>query len=177
MKSTLKQLVLKPQDFLVALKSAVNNDRTFLLAILADELCMAVSAVHGCVVRCEQARLISRASGEIRPINTSISEFALHGVRYAFPPVQGPLTRGVATTTAGPSLVEYFDQAKAMPHVWPDALGTAYGPALLPLHTSVPEASRLDQKLFDALTLIDAVRAGAARERELAIPLFRERLA
>src|SRR3989344_5335206 len=104
MKSTLKQLVLKPQDFLVALKIAVNNDRTFLLAILADELCMAVSAVHGCAVRCEQARLISRAAGELRPISTSISEFALPGVRYAFPPVQGPLTRGVATPPAGPSL-------------------------------------------------------------------------
>jgi hypothetical protein len=63
-----------------------------------------------------------------------------------------------------------------MPTVWPDPLGDAYGPSLAPLHPTIPEACRLDEKLYDVLTLIDAVRVGAARERELAMTLLAERL-
>ncbi|OIQ94821.1 hypothetical protein GALL_231760 [mine drainage metagenome] len=164
----LKQAVLKPQDLVVALKVALNDSQDFRLTTLSDELGLVVSAVHGCVVRCVQARLLSRASGEISPIKPSILEFAVHGARYAFPPVLGPISRGLATSTFGPSLAEYFDQGSGMPMVWPDASGDAYGPSIAPLHPCVPGASRSDVRLYDALALFDAIRAGAAREREMA---------
>ena len=176
MAASLKQLVLKPQDLVVALKVAVNSERDFLLATLGQELKMVVSAVHGSVVRCEQARLLSRATGGVRPIKPALLEFVVHGARYAFPAIQGTLTRGVATSLAGPSLRDHFDQAKAMSPVWPDPLGEAYGPSLAPLHHTAPDACRLDERLFDVLTLIDAVRSGAAREREMAVRLLEERL-
>lgn len=176
MSASFKQVLLKPQDLVLALKLAVNGQREFLLATLGQELKMVVSAVHGSVGRCEQARLLSRAAGGFRPIKPALLEFAVHGARYAFPAVQGTLTRGMATSLAGPSLREHFDQGKAMPLVWPDSLGNAYGPSLAPLHHTVPEACRLDEKLFDVLTLIDAIRAGAAREREMASALLVERI-
>jgi DNA-binding MarR family transcriptional regulator len=171
-----RQLVLKPQDFLVAIKLAVNIRRDFLLATLGQELGMVISAVHGCVRRCEQARLVSRSSGEMRAVRSSILEFALHGARYAFPAIQGTLTRGMATSIAGPSLRDHFDQNKALPPVWPDSSGDAYGPSITALHHTVPMASRQDEKLFDVLTLIDALRIGAAREREMAAEILKERL-
>lgn len=170
-------MILKPQDLVVALKVAVNEERDYLLATLGEELKMVLSAVHGAVSRCEQARLLSRASGGIRATKPALLEFAIHGARYAFPAMQGQLSRGTSTSLAGPSLREHFDQAAAMPPVWPDPLGDAYGPALVPLHHTVPDACRIDPKLLDVLTLVDAVRAGAAREREMAIALLQERLA
>ena len=176
MPTSLKQPVLKPQDLVVALKVAVNSQREYLLASLGLELRMVVSAVHGSVARCEQARLLSRAAGGIRPIKPALLEFAVHGARYAFPASLGTLTRGMATSLAGPSLHPHFDQAKAMPPVWPDALGDSYGPSMAPLHHTVPDACRSDEKLYDVLTLLDAVRAGAARERSLASTLLEERL-
>jgi hypothetical protein len=172
-----KQPLLKPQDLVVALKVAINGRREFLLTTLGVELGMVVSAIHGSIGRCEQARLLSRAAGGIRPIKSALLEFVIHGARYAYPAVQGSLTRGMATSLAGPSLREYFDQNKAMPPVWPDPLGESYGPSITPLHHIVPEACRLDEGLLDVLTLLDAVRAGAARERELASKLLEERLA
>jgi hypothetical protein len=173
----LKQITLKPQDLVLALKVAVNEQRELNLTSLGHELKMVVSAVHGSIVRCEQARLLTRIGGGIRPMKPALAEFAVHGARYAFPAMQGTLTRGTATSLAGPSLRDHFDQARAMPFVWPDPLGDAYGPGLLPLHHTVPEACRLDATLFDVLTLVDAIRAGAARERELAITFLQERLA
>jgi hypothetical protein len=44
------------------------------------------------------------------------------------------------------------------------------------LHHTAAAASRLDEKLFDVLTLLDALRIGAARERELASTMLLERL-
>ena len=177
MPTSSKQPSLKPQDLVVALKIAVNPRREFLLTTLGTELGMVVSAIHGSISRCEQARLLSRAAGGTRPIRPALLEFVIHGARYAYPAVQGTLTRGMATSLAGPSLREYFDQNKAMPPVWPDPLGESYGPSITPLHHIVPEACRLDAGLLDVLTLLDAVRAGAAREREIASKLLEERLA
>ena len=172
----LKQQTLKPQDLVVALKVATNDSRDLSLTALGQELSMVVSAVHGSVGRCEQARLLSRAAGRISPIKPALLEFTVHGARYAFPAMQGTLTRGMATSLAGPSLRHHFDQSKAMPLVWPDPLGDSYGPSLIPLHNIVLSASRQDQALFDVLSLLDAIRAGAAREREMAADLLAERL-
>ena len=174
--TVLKQVALKPQDLVVALKVAVNGHRDFLLTTLGQELGLVVSVVHGCIGRCEQARLLSRASGGIRPNKTALLEFAVHGARYAFPAVQGSVTRGLPTSLAGPSLRDHFNQGKAQPLVWPDPLGEAFGPSIAPLHSSVPEASRRDEALYDVLTLVDAIRAGAARERVMAISILEERL-
>jgi|EndMetStandDraft_5_1072996.scaffolds.fasta_scaffold168858_2 hypothetical protein len=172
-----KQLTLKPQDLIVALKIRVNPDREFLLATLAQELEMAVSAVHGSIKRCEQARLLTRVGGGMRAMRPALAEFMIHGARYAFPAVMGGLSRGMATSIAGPSLRSHFDQAGGMPPVWPDVHGNAYGPSLVPLHYTVPAACRMDEKLFDVLSLLDAMRIGAARERELGSAMLEERLA
>jgi hypothetical protein len=45
-----------------------------------------------------------------------------------------------------------------------------------PLYRSVPKAALKDQAIYELLTLVDAIRDGRARERELAIKLLSERL-
>lgn len=172
-----KQLALKPQDLLIALKIAVNRGRDFTLTELAAELHMAVSVIHGSIRRSEQARLISRSAGSIRVIRSALNEFAVHGAKYAFPAVLGPLARGVPTAIAGPVLRTHFEQADSLPPVWPDPEGSGYGPSITPLYPTVPAACKSDHSLFEVLTLLDALRVGAAREQELAASQLEERLA
>lgn len=172
-----KQLVLKPQDLLIALKIAVNLGREFTLAELATELHMAISAVHGSIQRSEQARLISRSAGSMRVIRSSMKEFLVHGAKYAFPASLGPLARGIPTAIAGPVLRTHFDKADSLPPVWPDPEGGGYGPSISPLYPTVPAACRNDVSLYEMLTLLDALRVGAAREQELAASQIEERLA
>ena len=42
------------------------------------------------------------------------------------------------------------------------------GEALKPIYRSAPQAARNDPKLYQCLGLLDAIRAGRARERKLA---------
>jgi hypothetical protein len=171
-----KQMSLKPQDLVVAVKLAANRNRDFVLAALAEELGMAVSAVHGSIRRAEQARLLSRSGGSVRAIRSAVKEFLIHGAKYAFPAFLGSTGRGKPTAVGAPTLQAYFDQTKVLPPVWPDADGSAWGPTVIPLHSSVPGAADRDKELYDLLALLDAIRLGAARERELATEAIEEKL-
>ena len=46
----------------------------------------------------------------------------------------------------------------------------------MPLYPSVPEAALKDEKLHELLALVDALRVGRAREKELAIRELKKRL-
>lgn len=168
-------LTLKPQDLVVALKLAVNRGRDFVLADLAEELGMALSSVHGAVRRGEQAKLLSRSGGSVRALRPSILEFALHGARYAYPGQLGAMTRGVPTAIGGPVLRPHFEESVEAP-VWPDPEGTVRGPGLQPLSACVVTASKNDEALYEVLTLVDALRVGAARERKIAAEELEARL-
>ncbi len=48
------------------------------------------------------------------------------------------------------------------------AKGTDRGQAVEPLYNSVAQVALKDQKLYELLTLVDAIRIGRAREKELA---------
>ena len=92
----------------------------------------------------------------------------MHGVKYAFPVERGGLTRGVPTADAGPPLNQQF--AKSLnPPVWPYAEGSVRGIAFSPLYKNVPAAALRDAELYKLLALVDAIREGRARERDIAI--------
>jgi hypothetical protein len=55
-----------------------------------------------------------------------------------------------------------------LPPVWPDAEGKVRGVTFEPLHKAAPKAARKDPALYELLALIDAVRDGRVRERQLA---------
>jgi hypothetical protein len=62
------------------------------------------------------------------------------------------------------------------PPVWPHPEGIARGPGLLALYENLPLAAQADPALYELLALFDALRAGQARERELARKYLEERL-
>jgi len=60
--------------------------------------------------------------------------------------------------------------------VWPSGDGTVRGYALAPLYRTAPAAARRDTAVHEVLALIDALREGGVRERELAMRELRRRL-
>jgi hypothetical protein len=101
-------------------------------------------------------------------IRRNLAEFALHGARYAFAPERLPVGPGVPTSHSAPAFAGVF-AAGHEPLVWPDAHGAVRGEGLMPLHPSVPGAALRDAALYELLALFDALRAGRARERGMAV--------
>jgi hypothetical protein len=165
--------VLKPQDVVVLLKLASQADREWTYPVLAVELGMSASEVHAAVRRATQSSLVDAS----RRVNAgALREFLVHAVKYVFPPERGGVTRGLPTAHSAPPLNNHFRSTTDMPTVWADPEGTTRGEALKPLYRSVPRAARADAKLYEWLALVDAVRAGRGRERELAVKEIEKRL-
>lgn len=169
-------MVLKPQDLVVLLKLAAHPSARLPYSQLARELEMSVSEVHAAVKRSLFAGLAAKNAGP-HPIVGALEEFLLHGARYAFPAQLGGPVRGMPTAHAAPPLKDVLAPSNEMPPVWPDKEGSARGLALSPLYRSVPEAARNDEKLYILLALVDVLRIGGARERELAARELEHQLA
>ena len=53
-------------------------------------------------------------------------------------------------------------------YVWPYAKGSERGQAIEPLYSTVVEATSNDKELYELLTMVDAIRVGRIREKEIA---------
>lgn len=168
---------LKPQDLLVVLKRAVHPERSWTYAALGQTLQMSASQVHRSVQRSLTAGLAtSKSRGEWRAMRGALLEFAVHGVRYAFPATLGAPRRGVPTSFGAPPLSLHISSAPGEAPVWPHREGESKGPSLSPLCRNAPAAALADPLLHAVLALVDALRSGRARERTLAAKLLDERL-
>ena len=163
-----KQSLLKPQDVVVAIKFFIAKHQQITFAKLALELCLSTSEVHGAYKRAEMAGLMHCLNGSPMANRQPLSEFLVHGVKYAFPASTGAPTRGMLTGLAASPIKSLFPTAMHAPYVWPDAHGADQGISLLPLYPTIPQAARQDLLLYEILALVDMLRAGAAREREMA---------
>jgi hypothetical protein len=170
-----QQVTLKPQDVVVLLKLLVSSGRVLPFSALAGQLAMSASEVHASVGRAMEARLVNVASDRLQVTKAALKEFLLHGAKYAFPATFGAATRGVPTAYAAPPLVTLVSQPDELPPVWPDPSGDRRGMALYPLYPTVPRAARADPALYECLALFDALRSGAARERQIAGQLLSEK--
>ena len=144
---------------------------------LAVELSISQSEVHAAVRRAVAARLMSDATTAAgKPVRGALLEFLLHGVKYAYPPEHGALTRGVPTGYAAPPLNKVIAKSSDPPPVWPYSEGSVRGYAVSPLYPSVPVAALQDARLYELLALVDAIRDGRARKRNLAAKELESRL-
>lgn len=170
-------MILKPQDVVILLKLVVLNRQPWTYQRLAVELAISQSEAHAGVRRAVAARLMSDTTAAAgRPILAALKEFLIHGVRYAYPPERGELTRGMPTGYAAPPLNKVIVQPNEPPPVWPYVEGTVRGYKLAPLYPSVPIAASRDAALYELLALVDAMRDGRARERNLAAKELESRL-
>ncbi|MGA7381050.1 MAG: hypothetical protein WBX03_09375 [Terriglobales bacterium] len=171
---------LRPQDVVVALKLLASGTRVWTYADLGESLGMSASHVLMSVVRADASRLLDAAATQPprgrrgralfpEPNRANLKEFLIHGVKYAFPVERGGPTRGVPTAESALPLNRHFPEPFPLPSVWPHAEGSTRGIAFSPLYKNVPSAALRDPKLHELLALVDAIREGRAREREIAI--------
>ena len=160
---------LKPQDVLVVLKLLAMGKKSWSYARLAVQLGMSPSQLHSAVKRALVAQLAVQKGNEIVPNIRNLEEFLIHGLKYVFVPEQGGMTRGIPTGHAAPPLNKQFVSTGEPPPVWPDPKGEVRGSAFSPLYNLVPQAALSDPQLYELLVLVDAIRGGRTREREIAI--------
>jgi hypothetical protein len=156
---------LLPQDVVVLAKLVCYGGERPPIAQVASDLALSPSQVHASLKRLERSQLVDAQTG--RPLLKAVEEFLIHGVKYAFPVQRGEATRGVPTAYAAPPLNEQITADGDLPPVWPDAQGDVRGVTLEPLHRAAPKAARKDPALYEILALIDALRDGRVRERQL----------
>jgi DNA-binding Lrp family transcriptional regulator len=168
-----KQDTLRPTDFVVVLGLAVipGAERSTFDG-LKRAMALSPSTIFEAIKRLEASGLIRPETRE--PNKHALNEFVAHGIRYTFPPRFGRPAKGIPTAHSGPLLRTLFDAET--PFVWPDIDGHVRGTSLTPLFPNAVKLPGRAPELYDALTLVDAIRAGQARERKIATELFQEML-
>lgn len=173
--------MLKAQDVVLLLKLLANSDHpNQSQGYLAIHLCMSASEINAGIRRLHKSGLLQFISNKklYQPVLTAVEEFLISGVKYVFPVQLGEYTRGIPTSYAAPVFQNKIAFGKDPIPVWPYAEGSQRGLALKPLYSSVPSSISQypDQAFYDLLALVDAIRQGRARERNMAVELLRRRL-
>jgi len=166
------QQVMRPQDILVLLKIVAQGDRPWYHHTLAEALFMSQSEVSKSLERSRYAGLMDASRKKV--MKQSVLEFLQYGIRYVFPQQPGPVVRGLPTAHSALPLNELI--AGNEKYVWLSATGSDRGQSIIPLYPTVPKAIQLDEDLYYMLALVDAIRVGKTRERELAVNLLKKYL-
>jgi hypothetical protein len=167
--------MLKPLDIVVLLRLSLEKGRPTYLR-LAEDLHLYPSEVYTSIKRARASHFVQNAEENDRLNRSALIEFLLHGIRYAFPAEKGALTRGVPTGYAADPLRQSIAAGDDPPPVWPFSEGPVRGFSFSPLHKNVPKAALKDARLYQLLALVDALRDGRARERDLAARELKNRL-
>lgn len=160
-----KSYQMKPQDVVLLLKIIAINTENWQQKPLADELKMSQSEVSQALARLQYAGLILENGKQV--MRLALMDFLQYGISYVFPQKPGAIVRGIATAHSAPPLNNKIISTDH--YVWPYAKGNIKGQAINPLFKSLPEAVEKDGKFYQLIALVDALRVGRKREKEMAI--------
>jgi hypothetical protein len=167
---------MQGQDIALLLKLAVLSNPNVPSKELAAGLHISPSEISKSLKRCVTADLLYISGSEKRVNRTALLEFLAHGLRYVFPPAKGSLVRGMPTAAAAEPLKSRLLEDGEPPTVWPYAEGKVRGISIEPIYKGAPKAALIDPRFYGVLALIDAIRSGRARERNLAIDLLKKEI-
>ncbi|MCX6198459.1 MAG: hypothetical protein NTY88_04440 [Bacteroidetes bacterium] len=163
---------LKSQDIVVILQVLITG-KGWKYEQLEKDLGHSKSALHRSLARCAHAHLMNE--NQTMVFTAALTEFLVHGIQYAFPAHPGKIVRGVATAHSAPPLNKTIVSEKDV-YVWPYPKGDKRGQAIEPLHKLMPEITQRHKELYEMLTLIDAIRVGKAREKNIGAELLEEKI-
>jgi len=167
-----QQQIMRPQDIVVLLKIISLSENSWSQLVLADELFMSQSEISQCLSRSKYAGLLQF---DVKKVNKqSLMEFMQYGIKYVFPQQPEAIVRGVPTAHSAPPLDAIIQSEEK--YVWPSGKGSSRGQSIIPLYPTVVDAVKLDSLLHELLALVDVLRVGRARERELAIQELKKRI-
>ncbi|MDC8000278.1 hypothetical protein POV26_04475 [Aequorivita todarodis] len=163
---------MRPHDILILLKILAKGKEQWYMKDLANELYISQSEVSESLNRSVMAGLI--ASNKKRLLTSAIQEFIFYGIKYVYPQKPGAMVRGVPTAHSAMPLAKNIQSNQK--YVWPYSQGDQRGFAVEPLHPNVPKACLEDEKLYELLALLDAIRLGNVREQKMAMDELKLRL-
>lgn len=163
---------LRPQDILVLLKLIILEGKEWRQLDLVNDLAISPAEISHSLERLRISRLISDDKRTV--FRQSALEFLLFGVKYSFPARFGPTELGVSTGHSAPPLNTKIRSQEKI--VWPSPEGEVRGKTLFPIYPSAVGAALRDSELYEFLALLDAIRIGKARERDLAQKELRKRI-
>lgn len=174
-------MIIKPQDIVVLAKLIARyGDGNWSQNSIAFELCLSPSQINSAFKRLVTAGLITPYHPPYKPepIFQACDEFFTHGLKYVFPAKLGEMARGIATSYSAPCLKKHIVAGSDPLPVWPYGEGEERGVSLKPLYPSVPDSIKKhpDPLFYDLLTLLDAIRSGRAREKQIAAEKLSELL-
>lgn len=156
---------MRPHDIVVLLKILTKGKQNWLMKDLSYELHISASEISESLNRSNIAGLIGPNKKTL--MRLALMEFLEYGIRYVYPQQPGAIVRGIPTAHSGPPLNEIIVSEEH--YVWPYAKGQTRGQSIDPLYASVVKAVQNDKKLHELLALVDALRVGRAREKEIAV--------
>lgn len=169
----IQQAAMSPQDVVVLLKIVCYGQESWLQVQLAQALELSQPEISNSLARSRYASLVDASGRQVS--RQALMDFLQYGIAYAFPAKPGPLVRGVPTAHSAPPLNEFIESG-GEEYVWPSAHGDVRGQGISPLYKNVVKAVRHDQELHELLALVDAIRVGRAREKQLAVEELKKRL-
>ena len=163
---------MRPQDVVVLLKLVQVQGTSWTQLSLSRDLFMSQSEISASIARSSYGRLIFDKGNVVQ--RQALVDFIQFGLPYVFPQQPGKVQRGFPTAHSAAPLSEEIVSDEN--YVWPSVKGTARGHSILPLYPSVVQLIPSDSQLYESLALVDAVRVGRARERNLAMEILKSRL-
>ena len=164
---------MKPQDLVVLLKKLTPKGSQLSYRGIAESLGMSVSSVSESLERCRQVQLLDQKKKRVNVL--ALEEFLLHGLPYVFPAELGRVGRGILTYVSASPIKESLGLTGES-YVWHTSNGTSRGQQIVPLYPTVPLAAQNDNDLYELLVIVDTLRMGRAREKEIAINELAKRL-
>ncbi len=153
---------IKPQDVIIMMKLVSQPE--MVQKELAQQLQISQAEISHALMRLKNSHLLN-SSGRV--IKEACIEFLVHAVKYIFPVNMSSPAIGIPTSFAHPKF-KYIKYDNDEVLVWPYAEGKVKGISLLPIYPTLPEACLKDKNLYKLSSFVEMIRAGRARERNIA---------
>jgi hypothetical protein len=168
-------LMVRPTDLYVLIGVLASGREAAPLRDLAGQLSLDHTVVRRALNNAESAGLYR---AETRHVNLpGFEDLAAHAARFVAPAPLGALSAGVPAAWGAEPISRLVRQAADEPlPVWPSARGRVRGQAIAPLHPSAVEAAARNPRVSALLSILDSLRAGDVRVREVAAAELRREL-
>jgi predicted XRE-type DNA-binding protein len=153
---------IKPQDVLIMMKLVSQPE--MVQKELATQLQISQAEISHALQRLKNSHLLS-SSGRV--IKEACVEFLVHAVKYIFPVQMRSPAVGIPTSFAHPEF-KFIKYGSDEVPIWPSAEGKVKGITLLPIYPTLPDACMEDKNLYKLSSLVEMIRAGRTRERNIA---------
>jgi predicted transcriptional regulator len=156
---------MRPQDVAILLKIILLGKEEWQYQDLARTLHISGAEVNASLNRSKIAGLIDFNRKRVNKL--ALFEFLEHGLQYVFPIQPGAVSKGIPTAHSHPSIKNKIISETLF--VWPDIGGTEIGQSIEPLFNNQVQAAKEDPLLYEILSLIEILRVGKNREKNIAL--------